>query len=167
MNAKIEKFAATWAYESDGTQKCFDRLTDASLGQSVDADGRTIARLAWHITQTIPEMMRGTGLQVAGPSEHEPPPAHAAEIAAAYRAAAEALIREIRANWTDATLAVTDNMYGEPWTRSQTLQALVAHQIHHRGQLTVLMRQAGLSVPGIYGPAREEWAGMGMAPPAI
>lgn len=167
MNAKIEKFAATWAYESDGTQKCFDRLTDASLGQSVDADGRTIARLAWHITQTIPEMMKGTGLQVAGPSEHEPPPAHAAEIAAAYRAAAEALIREIRANWTDATLAVTDNMYGEQWTRSQTLQALVAHQIHHRGQLTVLMRQAGLSVPGIYGPAREEWAGMGMEPPTI
>jgi hypothetical protein len=26
----------------------------------------------------------------------------------------------------------------------------------------VLMRQAGLSVPGVYGPAREEWAAMGM-----
>lgn len=167
MNDQIEQFVATWGYESDATQKCFDHLTDASLGQAVAKDGRTIARLAWHITQTIPEMMRGTGLQVTGPGEHEAPPAHAAEIASAYRAAAESLLKEIRANWTDATLAVTDEMYGEKWTRAQTLQALVAHQIHHRGQLTVLMRQAGLQVPGVYGPAREEWAGMGMEPPAI
>lgn len=167
MNDTIEQFAATWGYETDATQKCFDHLTDASLGQAVNQDGRTIARLAWHITQTIPEMMRGTGLQVTGPGEHDPPPAHAAEIAAAYRTAAASLLREIRANWTDATLAVIDEMYGEKWTRAQTLQALVAHQIHHRGQLTVLMRQAGLTVPGIYGPAREEWAGMGMEPPVI
>jgi uncharacterized damage-inducible protein DinB len=39
-----------------------------------------------------------------------------------------------------------------------------SHLIHHRGQLTVLMRQAGLKVPGVYGPAREEWAAMGMQP---
>jgi uncharacterized damage-inducible protein DinB len=42
------------------------------------------------------------------------------------------------------------------------LQALISHEIHHRGQMTVLMRQAGLKVPGIYGPAREEWAAYGM-----
>ena len=35
-------------------------------------------------------------------------------------------------------------------------------EAHHRGQMTVLMRQAGLTVPGIYGPAQEEWAAMGM-----
>lgn len=166
-NAKIEEFAATWAYESDGTQKCLDRLTDASLGHAVDADGRTIARLAWHITQSIPEMMGRTGLTVTGPAEHDPPPRHAAEIAAAYRTAAASLIDEIRARWTDASLKESDEMYGERWPRSQTLQVLVAHQTHHRGQLTVLMRQAGLAVPGIYGPAREEWGGMGMEPPAI
>jgi hypothetical protein len=28
--------------------------------------------------------------------------------------------------------------------------------------MTVLMRQAGLVVPGVYGPAREEWAVYGM-----
>ena len=38
---------------------------------------------------------------------------------------------------------------------------LIAHQGHHRGQMTVLMRQAGLVVPGIYGPSREEWAAFG------
>jgi hypothetical protein len=29
------------------------------------------------------------------------------------------------------------------------------------------MRQAGLTVPGIYGPVREEWATMGMEAPPV
>ncbi len=33
-----------------------------------------------------------------------------------------------------------------------------------RGQMTVLMRQAVLAVPGIYGPAEEEWAAMRLPP---
>jgi hypothetical protein len=31
----------------------------------------------------------------------------------------------------------------------------------------VLMRQAGLEIPGLYGPSRQEWAAFGMKPPAI
>ena len=31
--------------------------------------------------------------------------------------------------------------------------------------MTVLMRQAGLTVPGVYGPAKEEWATAGMEAP--
>lgn len=33
--------------------------------------------------------------------------------------------------------------------------------------MTVLMRQAGLVVPGIYGPSKEEWANFGMESPQI
>ncbi|MGB5893715.1 MAG: DinB family protein, partial [Ignavibacteriaceae bacterium] len=33
---------------------------------------------------------------------------------------------------------------------------------HHRGQLTVIMRLAGLKVLGVYGPAGEERANMGI-----
>ena len=46
-------------------------------------------------------------------------------------------------------------MYGQKWKKKFTLQALILHEIHHRGQITVLMRQAGLRVPGSYGPAKE------------
>ena len=53
-------------------------------------------------------------------------------------------------------------MYGETWSRGMTLFYLILHQAHHRGQMEVLMRQAGLKVPGIYGPAREEWAAFGI-----
>ena len=58
-------------------------------------------------------------------------------------------------------------MYGEKWPRGLSLQVLVVHQAHHRGQMTVLMRQAGLEVPGVYGPSREEWTAYGMQPPTV
>jgi hypothetical protein len=29
------------------------------------------------------------------------------------------------------------------------------------------MREAGLDVPGVYGPARQEWAAYGMKPPTV
>lgn len=38
---------------------------------------------------------------------------------------------------------------------------------HHRAQMTVLMRQAGLKVPGIRGPAKEDWSQFGAEPPQI
>jgi uncharacterized damage-inducible protein DinB len=167
MITSIDEFLAVWQYEVSVTQRMFDALTDASLAQPVAADHRTLGRLAWHIAQTIPEMMGHTGLKVAGPGETDAVPAHAAEIADAYRVASAALAEQVKAHWTDATLTETDSMYGEEWSRARTLGVLVSHQTHHRGQLTVLMRQAGLAVPGAYGPAREEWAGMGMEPPAI
>jgi uncharacterized damage-inducible protein DinB len=163
----LEEFTSAWGYESSVTQQCLDRLTDASLGQAVTPEGRTIGRLAWHLAQTLPEMMARTGLHVTGLGEHDPVPPHAAEIAAAYSAASASLLEQLATHWTDATLAQTDDMYGEPWTRAATLGALIAHQAHHRGQLTVLMRQAGLTVPGIYGPVREEWATMGMEAPPV
>lgn len=167
MYVTIKQFMDDWTFESAGTQKLFDVLTDASLSQEVYPGGRSIGRLAWHIAQTVPEMMGRTGLHVEGIGEHDPVPASAAAIASGYRAAAASLAEQIAKHWTDATLVETDDMYGERWSRGSTLSALVRHQTHHRGQLTVLMRQAGLSMHGMYGPAKEDWAKMGMEPPPI
>jgi uncharacterized damage-inducible protein DinB len=61
-------------------------------------------------------------------------------------------------SWKDEILDEEIELYGEKWTRAFTLQVLVRHQIHHRAQMTVMMRGAGLKVPGIYGPSKEEWA---------
>jgi uncharacterized damage-inducible protein DinB len=81
----------------------------------------------------------------------------------AYKKYSDELVNSIKTNWTDANLQEEKNMYGETWKNGYTLQVLYVHQIHHRGQLTVLMRLAGLKVPGVYGPSKEEWAAMGMA----
>ena len=131
------------------------------------SDNRTLARLAWHITGTLPEMMGLVGLTVKGPAHDAPPPASAAAIAEAYETASKSLAEELRKNWSDAILETENPMYGYTWKKGFTLAALINHQAHHRGQMTVLMRQAGLRVPGVYGPAREDWPSMGMEAPKV
>lgn len=167
MFRRLVDFEKSWEQESESTLKLFRALTDASLGQAVGPDGRTLGRLAWHLTLSISEMMRRTGLNVKGPAEDAPLPARAAEIVSAYAQAAASLDEEIRLDWSDQSLESEDDLYGERWKRGFTLLALLMHQAHHRGQMTVLMRQAGLKVPGLFGPAREEWTAYGMEPPAI
>ncbi len=166
MFRRVEDFLKTWAQERASTLKILAALTDASLAQAVTMDDRTLGRLAWHLATTPAEMMERTGLKVGGPSHESPPPKAAAVSLATYETASKAVADGVAA-WTDATLEVEDEMYGERWARGVTLQALIVHQAHHRGQMTVLMRQAGLKVPGVYGPAREEWAAFGMQPPAV
>lgn len=111
--------------------------------------------------------MERTGLHVEGPAEHDPVPASAKAIADAYVRSAKSLTAAIRKEWTDASLDTKDEMYGEQWSRGETLTVLVLHQTHHRGQMSVLMRQAGLAVPGLYGPAKEEWSQWQMQPPSV
>jgi uncharacterized damage-inducible protein DinB len=167
MINSIRSFDHLWSSELEATQKMLKHLTTASLAQRIDAEGRTLGRIAWHIVLSIPDFTSRVGLAVEGPLEDAPVPATSKEIFAAYSIAAISLLEQIKKRWTDETLSVKDDMYGEQWTRGKSLQSLIMHQAHHRGQMTVLMRQAGLAVPGIYGPARQEWAAFGMAPPAI
>jgi uncharacterized damage-inducible protein DinB len=133
MFRRIDDFDAVWRNEREGTLKTLRALNDASLGLKVEA-----------------------------PEEKAPQPATAAAIADAYHAASESLATTVKQTWSDSDLLVEIDMYGERWTRGKALWALVAHEIHHRAQMTVLMRQANLRVPGIYGPSKEEWVSYGM-----
>ncbi len=163
----ISAFEHLWSAEIESTQKVLKHLKNESLTKIIHPDVRTLGRLAWHIVITIPEMMGKTGLKTAGPQEHDPIPATAKEISAGYSTAAISLLDEVKKNWTDATLEEKDEMYGDKWKRGFTLQALINHQIHHRGEMIVLMRMCGLAVPGVYGPTRDEWAQFGMTPPVV
>jgi len=167
MFHSINDFAYVWESEIEGTQKILKHLTNASLSREVGPGRRTLGRLAWHLTTVIPEMMNRTGLKITEPDPEAPVPDTAKEIFRMYNHAAIALMDQVKSSWDDSTLGIVDEMYGQKWTRSVTLQALVFHQIHHRGQMTVLMRQAGLQVPGLYGPSKDEWAQFGMEPPLV
>jgi uncharacterized damage-inducible protein DinB len=164
MYRTIQDFLADWTQENDSTIKVFKNLTDLSLKQKVSAEGRSLGRLAWHIVLTLGEMGDKAGLKVNAPPENTPDPNTALVITTAYDKASASLASEVKQKWNDGMLLEEINMYGEKWTRAATLASIIKHQIHHRAQMTVLMRQAGLKVPGVYGPSREEWSQFGMQP---
>lgn len=167
MIISINDFKQTWGRELENTSKMMAELTDKSLNQSVANDHRTLGRVAWHLTTAIPEMMERTGLKISGPRPEAPLPKTAADIKNGYDQASKSLLDQVIKNWKDETLMVIDDMYGMKWPKGLTLRILMDHEIHHRGQMTVLMRQAGLKVPGIYGPSKEEWVNYGGKPPEI
>lgn len=166
MFTRVQDFLNEWKTETGFTKAILKALTDQSLAQAINTDHRTIGRIAWHIVTTIPEMMSNTGLKLDF-DEKAPVPPTAAEILAGYEKCADALAEQVKSNWDDNAMMTEDNLYGEQWARGKTLLILIKHEIHHRGQLTVLMRQAGVVVPSMYGPAKEGWAAYGAEPPVI
>jgi len=167
MFTSIESFLNVWANEAESTQRILNACTDESLHQQVTPQDRTLGRLAWHIVTSVHEMMSRTGLEFEAAEHDSPVPASARDIAEQWKKASSNFAQAIRSQWTDSVLPEERDMYGEKWANGLTLFILIQHMVHHRGQLTVLMRQAGLKVPGVYGPAREEWSQLGMEPPAV
>ena len=162
MYRKIEDFIKDWGYESEGTLNLFKNISNEALNKKDHENVRSIAVLAWHITITLNEMLNKAGLNVTGPDEHSKPPSTIAEIIDAYSNSAKSVTEQVQKQWTDASLLEKANLYGEDWKNGVTLSILIKHQAHHRGQLTVLMRQSGMLVIGIYGPSKEQWAQYGM-----
>lgn len=162
MYTKVSWFVKDYQKESESTKKVFANITDASLFQKVTTDGRDLAYVAWHIVLTVGEMMNKGGLSVDSPSEDSEPPKNAKDILENYEKVSKSLLSEVESKWSDEMMNDDLEMYGEKWKRFGLCEALIKHEIHHRGQLTVLMRQVGLKVPGVYGPSREEWGMYGM-----
>jgi uncharacterized damage-inducible protein DinB len=157
----LSTFVSVWQQEAGNTSKIFAALTDASLQQAVVPGGRSLGRLANHIIETLTEMPHKLGL---GITEEEPAFHTAAELQQHFDRCNEQFVHALQQQWNDGSLQQTTNMYGEEWKNGFSLWVLLTHMIHHRAQMTVLMRQAGLAVPGLYGPSKEEWAAMGMPP---
>jgi uncharacterized damage-inducible protein DinB len=163
MYRHIEDFTRAWQQESEMTLKVLRALTEPSLAQKMGPEGRTLGFLAWHLVLTLPEMMKHAGVPVVGPAHDAPQPA-LPEMVREYEASARAIGEGLPGVWTDAMLGELVPMYGQQWPRGMVLTSLIVHQAHHRGQMTALMRLAGLKVPGVYGPAREEWGAYNMPP---
>ncbi len=158
MYRTISEFVDDWARESGISIKVQRALTDSSLSQKSDPEGNTLGKIAWHMAGMIGAAGSAAGLQVPAPARGTEPPSSASGIADVYETAARALGEQASSKLKDEQLASEVTLYGRTMPLALALQGLVRHQIHHRAQMTILMRMAGLVVPGIYGPSREETA---------
>ncbi len=162
MIRKIEDFEAEWKKESALTIKIFSAISNDKLHQKPNDNIRSLGKLAWHITQTLTEMPFKAELIDEDNLESKEVPATIAEIVETYTEYSDMILNKVKENWTDENLLDKLEIYGQEWRKTILLSVLINHQIHHRAQMTVIMRLLNITVPGIYGPAKEEWANFGM-----
>jgi uncharacterized damage-inducible protein DinB len=158
MFRQMEDFVHVWERETAQTGKLLSFLSDESLSKKVAPDHFTLEKLGVHLSQAITFMMSSAGLDLTPLEERESYNAH--EIKALYEQTAEGFVRVLQEQWNDEKLSESTTFFGSETTYGSILYLLLQHQTHHRGQMTVLMRQAGLTVPGMVGPSKEEWAAM-------
>jgi uncharacterized damage-inducible protein DinB len=94
-------------------------------------------------------------------------PDSAKEIAETFKKLSEEAALAIKQQWTDDSLSQTQMAFGREESNAQILMGLMKHIVHHRGQLTILIRQAGLKPFGVYGPPKEDWVNLGVANPPL
>lgn len=167
MYTTIADFIKEWNKEAALTQGVLDGLTDEALSQQVYADGRTLGRIAWHLTTSTPEYLAHFGVKIEEIENADTIPTSAKEVADAFKKASVDAAEAIEQQWTDETLKEVQTAFGRQETNAQIFMGLIKHIIHHRGQLTVLIRQAGLKPFGVYGPPKEDWVKLGVENPPL
>lgn len=154
MYRKVEDFLAEWKNASAGTLKAIQAVPTEKMDVAIVDGHNSLGWLAWHLVGVNAAFGQFAGLQIPGPGADMPQPATMEEIADYYVQVQEAYVTEA-ATLTDEQLLEEVSVFGGMMPRGQLLRLLIDHQTHHRGQMTVLIRQAGLPVPAIMGPTKE------------
>lgn len=164
MYVTVSDLIKEWNKEAALTQNILNALTDESLKQQVYPGGRTLGRIAWHFVSNIPDYLTEFGVATERvPNPDDVPSAQ--EIAETFKKISERAAQAVEEQWTDDDLKQVQNAFGRQETNASIFMGLIKHIVHHRGQVTVLMRQAGLNIPAVYGPSKEGWIQMGVTPP--
>jgi uncharacterized damage-inducible protein DinB len=151
--------------EVQNTRRILEVVPDDKFAWKPHEKSMTLGRLASHVAE-LPNFL-ATIIQTEEveltTSDMKPfSPATRAEMLAGFeKRATEA--RQAIANSSDEHLA-------KPWrltfkgqevfggVRNVLLQTTICHQVHHRAQLTVYLRQNNVIFPGVYGPSADEMA---------
>ena len=155
MYRKVEDFIQEWEHNCSGTLSIIEAISDEKKHQAIVEGHSTLEWLSWHLT-TAPLFFLGqTGLTLNMNLDPKTIPTTISEITSTYRAMKENVRKAIEEKFTDETLVNTVNMLGNETAIGAVLRMMIDHQTHHRAQMQVLLRQAGLPVPGVMGPTKE------------
>jgi uncharacterized damage-inducible protein DinB len=148
--------------EAKTTRRVLERVPDNQLTWRPHEKARTLGELALHVARVpgaIAEIAAQS--QIQAPQFADPSPQSASELIPTLDhgiARAKSLLGDM----DDAAATATWRMMqGERELFSLPRVALLRsimlnHWYHHRGQLTVYLRELGVPVPSIYGPSADE-----------
>lgn len=150
--------------EADRTRRALERVPEGKLDWRPHEKSFSLGQLALHIA-VIP----GALAQVATLDTFETKPDGFPRPSASSRAEILAALDESLASARKIVGSMDEDSLAAPWKmvagdkvlltipRSTFLRRIMLnHWYHHRGQLTVYLRQTGALVPSIYGPSADE-----------
>lgn len=156
MYRTVNDFLFDWSNSASGTISVLEALTDEKLNQEIVEGHNTLGWLGWHLVTSVSFFAGQIGLNVTVPGDVRTVPDKASEILDAYKKVSEELKKVVEEELTDDSIVEKVEAFGQLMPRGMMLSKCIEHQTHHRGQMTVLLRQAGLKVPSIMGPTKED-----------
>jgi uncharacterized damage-inducible protein DinB len=155
---ELERFIQIWDREAAKTAKLLEALPEDQYDFRPDPGSRSLGEMAWHLAE--PEVYGRFALEQGGFSLDVKPsverPRSVRELAPAFvRVHADALERVKKLTPEDLDRSIPF-INGQPiGVREVLWDFMLLHGIHHRGQLSMMVRQAGGRPVSLYGPTRE------------
>lgn len=157
-------FLPEFDHETGTTRRLLERVPDGKLTWKPHEKSMTLGRLARHIAE-----LTGYGVMAIKETEMNFDPASYHPREPESRAEVLALFEENVAATRKLVEHVTDGELMVNWTLKMSGQAVLSmprgavlrtllmnHMIHHRGQLSVYLRENDVPLPSIYGPTADE-----------
>jgi len=149
--------------EAATTRRLLERVPGDKLGWKPHTKSMTLGELAMHVATTPAVIAQFASVSNFELPDHfeQPKPASAAEVVSAHDqsiAEARARLRDFNdaammATWTLSKGGKT--IFSVP--RAGLIRTLLLnHWYHHRGQLSVYLRELDVPIPSIYGPSADE-----------
>lgn len=164
MSHEFERFLKTWDEEAGRTLALLKTIPADQYDFRPDSKGRSIGEMAWHLAELdayIPHGLARKDLSIRDRPEGIERPRIVAELAPGYERVHRAALEKMRAlRDIDFESSVKFFDGSAMPVRRILWNALLHHLIHHRGQLTLMIRLAGGRPSGLYGPTREEMEAM-------
>ena len=160
---ELEMFLDVWEREAKKTVGLLQALPVTQYDFRPDANGRSLGELAWHLAEAeaYPSFIIEKGqfnLELRPPNIERPRQAEA--LAPGYERIHREAVARIRRLTPQDLDRPTPFFPGVTQIRDILWNVILAHGIHHRGQLSLICRLAGGVVPALYGPNREETAAL-------
>ena len=161
--ALIDGLLLELEHEAKTTRRVLERVPGDQLSWRPHQKARTLGELALHVA-SVPG---GVAMLVASPSPAQAPqfvdptPKSVAELIPMLEWSI-ATAKEVLGRMDDAAITSTFTLMSgdrELFTTPRVALArsiMLNHWYHHRGQLTVYLRELGVAVPSIYGPSADE-----------
>ena len=148
--------------EAETTRRVLERVPGDRLSWKPHAKSMSLGQLALHIALVPGAVAQlSTQAQVPPPQFIHPEPASAAELIPALDKSIQQATEVLR-GMDDAALGRTWRVVdGDREVMAVPVGGLLRsimlnHWYHHRGQLSVYLREVGVPVPSIYGPSADE-----------